>query len=518
MRGLLPLLGALCALAPSVSALLGLVSTETEAPPLAGPGAPSGNATIADIKQACSLLAHKLGSSKVVKQGLRQLQYAERLEHSWNKQQSYYKPGCIAFPASTDEVVLTYKAIIDANVPYGVRSGSHGVTYGWCSTPGVLLDLVNMDQVEYDAERGVALVGPGNRWGRVYDGLAKHNQTVIGGRVTDVGMGLLLNGGVSYLSGEHGFASTNIVEIEIVLPTGQLVVATPGNQYKDLLWALQTGANSFGIVTKFTLKTIPTDHAFWGGLVFYAAEQFSAVSDAAVDFFDEVTDPKAAIIPTFEFIGSPVEGLLKPFAIFALSYAGPQPPPGIFDRLLAIPHTKSTVQTRPYAGPGGVVHSFDGLGAVYGNDQSFRVQGHKLTKDVARSALAASFNLTKTLGTDLATYSLSYEHILGQTIAISNRAGGTPYGYDEQPLTYVLYNLANKGSLPTARKQSILKTFNSIVDRVPSTGTFPLYLAYAGPDQQPLQTFRNYDRLKAIKQKYDPKGFVQSHAGGPQYH
>ncbi|KAE8241640.1 hypothetical protein A4X06_0g7455 [Tilletia controversa] len=249
----------------------------------------------------------------------------------------------------------------------------------------------------------------------------------------------------------------------------------------------------------------------------YPAEQFDAASDAAIDFLNEVKDPKAALTPTFDIINPPIGALVKPLAIFAFSYATPTPPPKIFDRLLNIPHISKDVRTRPYAGNGGMVHLWDGFGSIYGDAQSFRTQTHKLTKEVGRLALAASRNLTKTLGTDVDTFSLSYDHIFANTIAISNKQGGTPYGFKAEPTTCILYNVAYKAELPTERKQNVLKVFNEHVDSVPSTGKFPLYLPYSGADQNALQTYNNYDRFKSIKRKYDPKNFVQTHSGGPKF-
>ncbi|KAE8241638.1 hypothetical protein A4X06_0g7456 [Tilletia controversa] len=208
MRVISALLGGI-----AFSSLAAVTYAVTAAPPLAGPGAPSANASTDEISQACSTLAKQLGEDKVHRQGILDYEYRQSVERSWNLQQSFYKPVCIVFPEETNDVVVAYQTIIENGLPYGVRSGSHGVAYGWCSTPGIFIDLQRMNKVEYDAKRGVAQLGPGNRWSRVYDILGEQNQTVIGGRVSDVGMGLMLNGGVSYISGEYGFASTNFVEV-----------------------------------------------------------------------------------------------------------------------------------------------------------------------------------------------------------------------------------------------------------------------------------------------------------------
>jgi len=88
----------------------------------------------------------------------------------------------------------------------------------------------------------------------------------------DVGVaGLLLGGGLSFLSAQYGLACDNVVNYEVVLADGSIVNAN-AKSYTDLFFALKGGGNQFGmlnvnsweeelmfagIVTKFTLKTYP---------------------------------------------------------------------------------------------------------------------------------------------------------------------------------------------------------------------------------------------------------------------
>jgi hypothetical protein len=59
------------------------------------------------------------------------------------------------------------------------------------------------------------------------------------------------------MSNKYGLGADNILEAEIILPTGT-IVTTNANSYPDLFWALRGGGGStFGIVTKLTYKTHP---------------------------------------------------------------------------------------------------------------------------------------------------------------------------------------------------------------------------------------------------------------------
>ncbi|TLD35383.1 FAD-binding domain-containing protein [Venturia nashicola] len=66
-----------------------------------------------------------------------------------------------------------------------------------------------------------------------------------------------LGGGHGPMSNKYGLGADNILEAEIITPTGQLIIAN-SNSNPDLYWALRGGGGAtFGIVTKLTYKTHP---------------------------------------------------------------------------------------------------------------------------------------------------------------------------------------------------------------------------------------------------------------------
>lgn len=56
---------------------------------------------------------------------------------------------------------------------------------------------------------------------------------------SDVGTGLLLGGGLSYLSARHGFSVDALVAADVVLVDGRVVTANATNEYSDLFRALK---------------------------------------------------------------------------------------------------------------------------------------------------------------------------------------------------------------------------------------------------------------------------------------
>ena len=88
---------------------------------------------------------------------------------------------------------------------FATRSGGHNPNPGWASIndTGVLIDLVNLNQITLSNDQLVASIGPGNRWGAVYKVLNGTGRTVVGGRVTDVGVGGYLLGGTLHALLSH---------------------------------------------------------------------------------------------------------------------------------------------------------------------------------------------------------------------------------------------------------------------------------------------------------------------------
>lgn len=101
---------------------------------------------------------------------------------------------------------------------FAVRSGGHSPNPGFSSigSEGVLIELSNLNQVTLSSDNSVASIGPGQRWGTVYEALDASGVTVIGGRIPSVGVGgLILSGGLSHFSAQFGLAADNVKNFEV---------------------------------------------------------------------------------------------------------------------------------------------------------------------------------------------------------------------------------------------------------------------------------------------------------------
>jgi FAD binding domain/Berberine and berberine like len=101
-------------------------------------------------------------------------------------------------------------------------------------------------------------VGPGVRLGDLYAGLAEHERTLPAGCGATVGIGgQALGGGLGLLGRSQGLTSDQVVAAQVVLADGQ-VVECDEQRHDDLFWALRgAGALGLGVVTRLTFRTVP---------------------------------------------------------------------------------------------------------------------------------------------------------------------------------------------------------------------------------------------------------------------
>ncbi|KAG2135592.1 hypothetical protein BD769DRAFT_1440884 [Suillus cothurnatus] len=82
-----------------------------------------------------------------------------------------------------------------------------------------------------------------------------------------VGSAIMILGGFGFLGRLHGLSSDNLVEAEVVLADGQIVLVSH-NEHPDLWWALRGAGPAFGIVTRYKARAYPVPVVFAGNLIY----------------------------------------------------------------------------------------------------------------------------------------------------------------------------------------------------------------------------------------------------------
>jgi FAD/FMN-containing dehydrogenase len=135
----------------------------------------------------------------------------------------------------------------------------------------LVLDLSKMTSVSVDAPNALVTVEGGCRLGDMDSACQEHGLAVVTGTNPDTGVvGLSIHGGAGYLSRQHGLAVDNFHSAELVLASGEVVVASRDNEHAELLWGISGGGSNFGVVTKLTMRAHPVGKVF-GGMVINVA-------------------------------------------------------------------------------------------------------------------------------------------------------------------------------------------------------------------------------------------------------
>lgn len=125
----------------------------------------------------------------------------------------------------------------------------------------------------------------------------------------------------------------------MVLASGAIVDAN-NNTNPDLFKALKGGSINFGIVTRFDMKTIPSE-GIWGGAVTYDWSTVYQQIPAFVNFTDNIhKDPYASLITMWQY-DSKTE---KKSVINAIHYTRPVAHPAAYDEFKQFANTSDGTQ------------------------------------------------------------------------------------------------------------------------------------------------------------------------------
>ena len=135
-------------------------------------------------------------------------------------------------------------------------------------------------------------VGAGAIWMHVYDKVTTQGGWYVqGGGCATVGVaGLIQSGGFGSLSKSFGLAASGLLEAEVVMADGSVLIANECTN-ADLFWGLKGGGGgSFGVVTKVTLKLrkLP-EHVgvVFGGIKAQNDEAFNNLIQFIIRFYKE---------------------------------------------------------------------------------------------------------------------------------------------------------------------------------------------------------------------------------------
>jgi FAD/FMN-containing dehydrogenase len=235
------------------------------------------------------------------------------------------RPGAVVRCQVESDVINAVRLARDNGLLVAVRGGGHNIAGNAVCEGGLLIDLSPMRSVHVDSKDRTAHVEPGV----TLAGFDKEAQSF--GLATPLGInsttgvaGLTLGGGFGWLSRKFGLTADNLSSADVVTADGELRHASAAEE-PDLFWAVRGGGGNFGVVTSFEFKLHPVGPELVSGLIVHpfarARELLAGYRQIASAAPDELTIwvvlRKAPPLP---FLSSDVHG--KEILVFAVCYSG----------------------------------------------------------------------------------------------------------------------------------------------------------------------------------------------------
>lgn len=403
------------------------------------------------------------------------------------------RPALIARCAGVEDVIAATNFGGEAEMPISIRGGGHGVVGNAVCDDGLVIDLSSMTSVQVDPENRTARADGGATWGDFDRETQAFGLATTGGIVPSTGIaGLTLGGGIGYLNRKHGLACDNLLSADVVAADGQLLQAS-ADENQDLFWALRGGGGNFGVVTSFEYRLHPVGPVLGGEIVFpldqakkvvrFYRDWSTAAPDelrADVTLLSGPQGPALAVIVCY--CGGIDEGekLLQPLRACGSPIA---------DSIAAVPYaTVQNLLTEIFQ-PGLLHYWKSGFIQTFSDETIDRIVEF-FSRDVPGFFTA-----------------IAIEHLGGAISRVDPQE--TAFNHRDAQHSLLVLRMWENPADSDANIDWARRCYRTAEPFLKS-GVYVNYLGDEGESRVKAAYGANYDRLAAIKNKYDPTNFFRA--------
>lgn len=406
------------------------------------------------------------------------------------------RPAVIVRGVDAADVIATVDYARDNALDLSVRGGGHSVPGFGTNDDGVVIDLSAMRGVRVDPLVHTARVDGGATWGDVYHATYPFGLAAAGGIISTTGVGgLTLGGGIGHLTRGCGLSVDNLLSADVVTADGRFLVASE-KENEDLFWALRGGSGNFGVVTSFEFQLHPVGDVY-AGLFFYPLERAADVLAFHRGYIADAPEemgcfPAFQIAPPLPFIPESEHG--KAFVAMVCCWSGAMDrgEAALAPIRDAAPRVAELVTPMPFPAlnsafdplvPPGLQHYWK---AVY-------------VDELTDGAIAAHVEHGSKVPTVNSTVHLYPINGAARRVPTST----TAFSHRDANLAAVI---AGMWPDPADNEENVawVKDYYAALEPHSERGGYVNFMA--GDDQSRVRDNygENYDRLAALKKKYDP--------------
>ncbi|MHC4474605.1 MAG: FAD-binding oxidoreductase [Planctomycetota bacterium] len=406
------------------------------------------------------------------------------------------RPRLIARCVDVADVITAVNFGRENGLLVAIRGGGHNAGGLGICDDGLVIDLSCIKYTRVDPASRTVRVGGGCSWVDVDHATHPFGLAVPTGVISTTGVGgLTLGGGLGHLTRKYGLTIDNLLSADVVLADGSFVTASE-HENEDLFWAIRGGGGNFGVVTSFLFRAHPI-HTDYAGPMLWQIDDAAEVMQWYREF---ITEAPEEINGFFAFLAVPPVSHFpehlhgKPMCGIVWCYSGP--PEKAEQAFRPIRSFKTPVVDLVGPMPHPAVQSmFD---PIYPPGLQWYWKAD-FVNELSDEAIAVHMKYGPALPTQHSTMHLY--PINGAAQRVGNDE--TPWNYRDSTWAQVIVGV-DPDPANNDRIMAWAKEYWEALHRYSAGGAYVNFMMDEGEDRVKATYRDNYDRLVAIKNKYDP--------------
>ena len=419
-------------------------------------------------------------------------------------------PALIVQCSGAADVVDAVNFAREQGLTLSIKAGGHNVAGNAVNDDGIVLDLSQMRGVHVDPASQTVRVQGGATWGDLDRETQLFGLAVPGGVVSTTGVaGLTLHGGLGHLRRKHGLSIDSLVSVDIVTADGQLRRAS-ATENEDLFWAVRGAGSNFGVVTSFEFRAHPVGPMVFVGAIFYPFEEASSILPAWRDFMATAPEELSSLaicwsVPPVEPFPPEIHG--TPVVVVAAAYCGPVEE----GERIVQPLRELASPVVDASGPWPWLGLQSGFDAIFPEGE-LRYWKSRSVTELSDEVIGDIVELAGRRPAPLSDIVIWHHGGAMSRVAEEETAYG---GRDTQFLV-----TAEASWTDPAQNEEAIAWAREVFDAMERYSTGAVYLNFPGLGEEEEALARagygvNYERLAALKAKYDPDNLFRMNINIP---
>jgi FAD/FMN-containing dehydrogenase len=397
------------------------------------------------------------------------------------------RPALITRCSGAADVIACVNFAREQDALVSVRGGGHSVAGKSVCDGGLMIDLSAMKGIRVNPAKKTVRAEPGLTLGEFDRETQAFGLATTMGTISKTGIsGLTLGAGWGHLHGKYGLALDNLISLDVVTADGRLLTASATDN-PDLFWGLRGSGGNLGIVTSLEYQLHDVGPVFAGGVLYpssFTKQALRFFRDWAPTIPDElVTQVVSLTFPdlgrVFAIAGAyhgdlkKAEEVLQPLRSFGKP---------LLDIFQPMPYVQLQSMFDPFFPPGRM---------VYVKSNFFK------TLDAEAGEVMDEF-----LATCPSPHTFAgSEHWHGELARVS--ANDTAFPHRDNPFNLIIWSQW-EGAENSEKNIRWTREFWNAMKPFLIESSYGNYLSDEGEESARASYGTNYDRLVALKNKYDP--------------